>query len=287
MSDQVTNLLSLAPILAADRFPALGRDLVALLRSLSDEQWNLPTVALRWTVRDIAAHLLDTGVRRLSSARDRFMPPPPDRPIDEYGALVAFLNDINEQWVVAMRRLSPRVLTDFLESLEPQLADLMAAIDPWARAPISVAWAGEKESPAWFDVARELTERWHHQQQIRLAVGAPPLDDPWMSEPIFDTFIRALPHGYRNVTAPAGTELVVRIEGKKVYAYTLRAGEGGGWALLAGEGADPVARIVLAEEPAWLLFTKGLRGEEAKRRARIEGDPALTAAFFEILAIMG
>lgn len=283
----MSDLQPLAPILAADRFPALGRELVALLRSLSGEQWNLPTVAPRWTVHDVAAHLLDTAVRRLSGGRDRFMPPPPDRPIDEYGALVAFLNDINEQWVMAMRRLSPRMLTDFLESVEPQLADLLAAIDPWARAPISVLWAGEQESPAWFDMARELTERWHHQQQIRLAVGAPPLDDPWMSEPIFDTFIRALPHGYRAVTAPAGTALVVRIEGRKVYAYTLQAGEGGSWTLLAGEAEDPAARITLAEEPAWLLFTKGLRGDEARRRARIEGDPALTTAFFEILAIMG
>ncbi|MFP5354784.1 MAG: hypothetical protein ACLGIK_06455, partial [Gemmatimonadota bacterium] len=74
--------------------------------------------------------------------------------------------------------------------------------------------------------------------------------------------------------------------GRKLYAYTLRAAEGGGWTLLAGESGSPAARVVLAEEPAWLLFTKGLRGDEAKRRARVEGDPALTAAFFEILAIM-
>jgi uncharacterized protein (TIGR03083 family) len=282
----MSDLRPLPPILTADRFPALGRDLIALLRSLSDEQWDLPTVAPRWTVRDIAAHLLDTAVRRLSMERDGCMPPPPDRSIEGYGDLVSFLNDLNAQWVLAMRRLSPRLLTDFLEMVEPRHAEHMLATDPWKRALFSVAWAGEAESQAWFDVARELTERWHHQQQIRLAVGAPPLDDPWMSEAVFDTFVRALPHGYRNVAAPAGTELVVRIEGRKVYAYTLRAGEDGGWTLLAGESADPAARIVLAEEPAWLLFTKGLRGEEARRRARIEGDPALTVAFFEILAVM-
>lgn len=282
----MSDLQPLAPILTADRFSALGRDLIALLRSLTDEQWNLPTVAPRWTVRDIAAHLLDTACRRLSVGRDGFLPPPPERSIEGYGDLVAFLNDLNAQWVIAMRRLSPRLLTDFLELVEPRHAEQMLAIDPWGKALFSVAWAGEAESRAWFDLARELTERWHHQQQIRLAVGAPPLDDPWMSEPVFDAFVRALPHGYRNVTAPAGAELVVRIEGRKAYAYTLRAAEGGGWTLLAGESRSPAARIVLAEEPAWLLFTKGLRGDEARQRARIEGDPALTAAFFEILAIM-
>lgn len=281
------DLQPLAPILAADRFSKLGGDLIALLRSLSDEQWNLPTVAPRWTVRDVAAHLLDTACRRLSMERDGFMPPPPDRAIEGYGDLVTFLNDLNAQWVVALRRLSPRLLTDLLEMVEPRHAEQMLATDPWGKALFSVVWAGEAESQAWFDIARELTERWHHQQQIRLAVGAPPLDDPWLSQPVFDAFVRALPHGYRNVTAPAGSELVVRIEGRKVYAYTLRAAKDRGWILLAGESENPVARTVLAEEPAWLLFTKGLRGEEAKRRARIEGDPALTAAFFEVLAIMG
>jgi uncharacterized protein (TIGR03083 family) len=280
------HLKPLAPILTADRFAALGRELIPLLRSLSEEQWRLPTVAPQWTVKDIAAHLLDTACRRLSLARDRFTPPPPDRSIDGYGGLVTFLNDLNAQWVLAFRRLSPRLLTDFLELVEPPHVELMLGLDPWERALFPVAWAGEDESLAWFDIARELTERWHHQQQIRLAVGAPPLDDPWLSEPVFDTFLRALPHGYRDVRVPPGSALAVRIEGRKVYAYTLRAREGGGWDLLAGEAADPAARVVLAEEPAWLLFTKGLRGEAAKRRARIEGDSALAAKLFEILAVM-
>jgi uncharacterized protein (TIGR03083 family) len=279
-------LKPLDPILTADRFSALGRELIALLRSLSENQWRLPTAAPQWTVKDIAAHLLDTACRRLSIDRDRFAPPPPDRSIDGYGSLVGFLNDLNAQWVVAFRRLSPRLLTDFLEAIEAPHAEHMLGLDPWERALFPVAWAGEDESLAWFDTARELTERWHHQQQIRLAVGAPPLDDPWLSEPVFDTFLRSLPHGYRDVTAPAGAALTVRIEGRKVYAYTLQARENGGWDLLAGEAADPAARVVLAEEPAWLLLTRGLRGEAAKRRARIEGNAGLAARFFEILAVM-
>ncbi len=59
-------LKPLAPILTADRFTTLGRELIALLRSLSEDQWRLPTVAPQWTVQDIAAHLLDTACRRLS-----------------------------------------------------------------------------------------------------------------------------------------------------------------------------------------------------------------------------
>jgi hypothetical protein len=34
-----------------------------------------------------------------------------------------------------------------------------------------VAWAGEAESKNWFHVARDYSEKWHHQQQIREAVS--------------------------------------------------------------------------------------------------------------------
>jgi hypothetical protein len=44
-------------------------------------------------------------------------------------------------------------------------------LDPFAEAIFSVGWAGEEKSLNWFHIAREYTEKWHHQQQIRLAVG--------------------------------------------------------------------------------------------------------------------
>ena len=271
------------PILIADLFPGLGTELIGLLRSLEDEQWRLPTVCPGWTVQDIAAHLLDTACRRLSMGRDGHRPPPA-KPFDGYDGLVAFLNDLNAQWVAAMRRLSPRLLTDFLALVEPPFAEFIRTLDPWAPG-IPVAWAGESESRSWFDVARELTERWHHQQQIRLAVGAPPLDDPYLSGPVLETFLRALPYRYREVEAPEGTSVVVRIEGRVPYPYTLRR-EGTGWALLRGEASEPAARIVLAEEPAWLLLTKGLTGDAARARAGVEGDERLTAPFFGTVAVM-
>jgi len=274
----------LEPIHAADRFAGLGDELVRLLRSLTPEQWKLPTVCPAWTVQDIAAHLLDTACRRLSASRDGYMPPPPETPIQGYGDLVAFLNGLNAQWVGAARRLSPRLLTDLLEILEPQLAEHLLTLDPWGPA-LPVAWAGETESQAWFDVARELTERWHHQQQIRLAVGAPPLDDPRWSEPVFDAFIRALPYRYREIDAPEGTTLVIRIAGRKPYVYTLRR-DGPSWTLLRGEAFQPTAKITLDEQTAWLLFTKGVRPDAAREKATLEGEPQLTAPYFQVLSVM-
>jgi uncharacterized protein (TIGR03083 family) len=271
------------PILIADLFPGLGTELVGLLRSLEDEQWRLPTVCAGWSVQDVAAHLLDTACRRLSAGRDRHRPPP-GKPFEGYDGLVTFINDLNAQWVTVMRRLSPRLLTDFLALVEPPFAEHIRTLDPWAPG-VPVAWAGESESKNWFDIARELTERWHHQQQIRLAVGAPPLDDPYVSGPVLETFLRALPHRYRDVAGPEGTSLVVRIEGRVPYPYTLRREESG-WALLRGEASEPAARIVLPEEPAWLLLTKGLKGDAARARATDEGEEQLAAPFFGTVAVM-
>jgi len=278
------SLQPVQPLLVADRFAELGAALVDLLRSLRQEQWSLPTVCPAWSVRDVASHLLDTACRRLAAGRDGSRLPPPGKSLAEYRELLAFLNDLNAQWVEAARRLSPRLLTDFLALVEPQLAEFLLSLDPWSPG-VPVAWAGESESQSWFDVARELTERWHHQQQIRLAAGAPPLDDPRLSAPVFETFLRALPHRYRDVEAAAGTSLAVRIEGRVPYAYTLRR-DAAGWTLLAGEAAEPAARIAIPEEPAWLLLTKGMTGEAARARSKIEGDSRIAAPFFGVVAVM-
>ena len=63
----------------------------------------------------------------------------------------------------------------------------------------AVAWAGDKQSPNWFDIAREYTEKWLHQQHIREAVGQPVLDERRWLFPVLDTFMRALPHVYRDI----------------------------------------------------------------------------------------
>jgi hypothetical protein len=75
---------TLPPILVADLFPEVTSRLVALLRSLSPDEWQRATVSSRRTVKDIASHLLDGSLRRLSMQRDGY------RPAGE--PLVGFLN---------------------------------------------------------------------------------------------------------------------------------------------------------------------------------------------------
>ncbi len=57
------------PILTAHLFAGIEAGLIELLRSLRPDEWDLPTVAPAWTVKDVAAHLLATETRRLSMGR--------------------------------------------------------------------------------------------------------------------------------------------------------------------------------------------------------------------------
>lgn len=264
-------------------FPELDARLIPLLRGLSAEDWNRIAVG-SWTVKDVAAHLLDTAVRRLSFDRDRMPPAPPDRPIHGYGDLVAFLNDLNHVWVKAMKRMSPRLLTDLLESTGRQLSEHLATLDPSAPALFSVAWAGEETSESWFDVAREYTERWHHQQQIREAVGAPGLTGRRLLHPVLDAFLRALPHAYREIEAAEGTAVAVVVEGEAGGEWALvREGR---WKLYEGAPEAPGARVRMDQDTAWRRMTKGITREQAAERSEVTGDRGLGEPVFGMLSVM-
>jgi hypothetical protein len=55
-------------------FRPVSGELAMLLRGLPADAWRRPTIAGRWLVRDVVAHLLDTTLRRLSFHRDGMAP---------------------------------------------------------------------------------------------------------------------------------------------------------------------------------------------------------------------
>ena len=149
-----------------------------VLRGLAAEDWNRGTRAGTWVVRDIVAHLIDLTLRRVSFQRDGLVPPPPPCPIAGERDFVRFINSLNHDWVTVTRRFSPQVLTELFELASGDLADFFERTPLDGPGLFGVSWAGEMASAAGFDIGREFTELWHHQMQIRLAVGAPPLEDP-------------------------------------------------------------------------------------------------------------
>jgi len=128
-------------------------------------------MAGRWRVRDVAAHLLDGELRTLAAHRDGHRLAPERLP-ESYTDVLALIERLNAGGADFGARLSPRLLTDLLEATGGWMADFVARLDPEAPALFAVAWAGEAQSTNRFDTAREFTERWHHEMQIRAAVGA-------------------------------------------------------------------------------------------------------------------
>lgn len=256
-------------------FPVLHQKLIDLLRSLSPDDWHRQTVCANWSVKDVASHLLDTSLRTIAMYRDNYSAP--EKPvIQSYGDLVDYLNQLNNDWVRATRRLSPTVLIDWLEQAGREAEEQLMALPPDEPAIFSVAWAGQMESPNWFHVAREYTERWHHQQQIRLAVGQEEeiLTDE-LYQPVLDTFMRALPHAYREIPAIDGTLIrfnVPNMSGGDWFLYR----QNGAWQQVSNaEQKSPDTFVTIDRTMAWQLLTRNLPTDTAALFIQIEGNESL------------
>lgn len=273
----------LPPIEVMDVLRETNEALVDLLRSLSDADWMKPTIHRDRTVKDLASHLLDGSLRRLAMQRDGFVGEPFTG--GSYADLVAFIQRLNREWIVATRRLSPKMLVRMIAEADAEVFDLFASIAPDAKAAFGVAWAGEETSAHWFDVAREYTEKWHHQQQIRDAVGKPDLASRRHMLPVLATFVRGLPHAYRDVAAPEGTAVQLSIGGEATSVWCLVRAEGA-WRLEAKVVADPACEVVLDGDVAWRLWTKGWTASDEPSRIAIHGDAGLAAPMLGMVCVM-
>ncbi len=271
-----------SPILVADRFPALLDRLVDLLSDLSAEEWARPTVATGWSVKDVALHLLGDDVGILSGKRDGFSEG--RWKAETWEELVALINRSNDRWLQATRRISPRLLCELLRFTGDRANALFLSLDPFALGG-PVSWAGPEPAPVWLDVAREFTERWHHQQHIRDALGRPGCTEAYFLKPVLATFVRALPQTYRQVEAALGTCVRLTITGDSGGEWSV-AREGATWQLYEGRSPDPQAEVELPEEVAWRLFTRGISAAQAGASSRLLGDTRLAQKALETVSIL-
>jgi uncharacterized protein (TIGR03083 family) len=262
----------------------VDENLIDLLSSLAPGEWDLQTIAPLWKVRDVAAHLLDTSLRKLSMVRDSCYVEAVDSGSPQN--LIAFVNRLNQEGVTVYRRLSPPVLIGMLRTACEESARFHESLDPFAPAAFAVSWAGEAASLNWFDTARELTERWHHQQQIRLATNRPGIMTPELYHPVLDCFLRGLPHLYRDVQAPIGTLVVLEISGECGGRWFLSRGADG-WQLVAEPVGEIASRVTIPQDLAWRLFTKGIDPESVRPQIEIQGQKDLGENVFRLTAIVG
>ena len=260
----------LEPCLTSHLFRPLLKELLITLRGLSEEEWQRPTVAPGWRVRDVAAHLLDGDLRKIAVYRDAHVLPV-DGPIAGERDLTAFINELNATGVGYAARLSPRLITDLLEITGAWVADLIESLPPHGRSIFAVSWAGEQDSENWMDTGREYTERWHHQMQIRDAASRPLLlTRQWMA-PLLDISVRALPHACRHVDAPSGTAVALSVTGETTAAWVLQRTHAG-WRLSRNSSGPVSATISMDGDTAWRVF---YNAPHDRSRIRIAGDAAL------------
>jgi len=275
----------LKPLLTAHLFPVVEARLLELLRSLTPAEWDARTIAPAWKVKDVAAHLLDTQLRKLSRVRDGCAADPSPR-FDSHEDFVAFIDRLNREGVEMYTRLSPSVLISMMEVASRESAEFHQRLDPMAEATSGVSWAGEERSQNWFDTARELTERWHHQQQIRLATNKPGIMTRELYYPVLDCFMRALPFKYRGQPGEPGTHLRVNVSGDCGGSWYLYR-DGDRWQQRESPQGRQVSETTIPQEIAWRIFTKGIDRETAARQVTVTGDRALGSLVLQMVSIVG
>lgn len=269
------------PIIVSELFPILLNELVSLLRNLSKTDWELPTACSSWSVKDVALHLLGGDIGILSWRRDGYST---SDSINSWDHLVNLVNEQNERWIESARRMSPELIMGLLKFTGEQVIEYFQSLDPFVMGG-AVNWVSPDPAPVWLDLAREYTERWHHQQHIRDSVGKPGLKEQKFLAPVIDTFILALPRTFKNIQAENGTSIGIGITGSRRKHWTL-SNPLGEWQLFEGRGGDDQVTVVIEDDVAWRIFTNELSAAEAKELVQIKGNVQLGEIVLDTVSII-
>jgi uncharacterized protein (TIGR03083 family) len=263
---------------------AVERDrLSGLLDGLAADAWRKPSPCPGWSVLDLACHLLGDDLGALARHRDGHfgtMPPPGTTPAQ----FPAWLDNLQDEWVRAARRISPRTVVDLLCWTGPQLAQAFSAQDPTART-ASVSWASPDPVPAWLDHARELSEYWIHRQQILQALGRPQDLTPGLAGPVLDALRWAWPHCLSSSKTTPANYLTIQVTGEVTRTWHLVA-TGDGWEYRDHPGSHPVATLTMTTDQAWRLLTNNLPST-ARETLQASGDQAILDILLSTRAIIG
>ena len=162
--------------------------------------------------------------------------------------------------------------------------EYLRGLDPAAMAG-PVDWAGPGPAPVWLHTAREYTERWVHQQQIRDAVGRPGLTERRWLGPVLDAFARALPRALGDAEAAVGTRVRLVVTGEAGGSWSA-VRTGSGWGFAGDGGSETAATVTMNQDLAWRLFTRGVAPVEAASRAHVVGDRGLGERLLTMVAIL-
>jgi uncharacterized protein (TIGR03083 family) len=268
----------IAPLFLTER----GR-LGELLGGLDPADWQRPSPCPGWTVLGLCAHLAGDDLGFLARHRDGYYGTPgPER--DGEAEFVAWLDGMQDEWVKAARRLSPRIVIDLLAWSGPQVAEALRAEEPSART-ASVSWAGTAPVPVWLDQVRELSEYWIHRQQVLQALGRPSDLRADLAGPVLDGLRWAYPFRLGQAGGEPGDTVTISISGPVARTWFLVATPAG-WEFRDRPGSRGVAAMSMSTEQAWRLLTNNLPAAE-RSRITAAGDATVLGILDRTRAIIG
>lgn len=265
-------------------FTKIDFELIELLKSLSPNEWSCQTIAKLWTVKDIASHLLDGNLRALSVSRDGFEAESPDN-INSFQELTSYINNLNNLWVSATKRLSPDILINLLEITNSEYLNHLKTLNLYDKAIYPVAWSGQNSSPNWFHIAREYTEKFLHQQQIRDAIGRQGIMTKELFYPFVDILMYAFPYTFRQIDAINGTvvSIIVTSDIGGIWSIIKTSS---GWILDKSQNLNATSVVIINPDTLWKLFSKSLKPEDVLEKVEINGDINYAKHTLEIVAVM-
>ena len=268
-------------------FPKLTEEFLKLLKGLDNSDWLKPSPIKGRTVKDLVSHVIDGSLRNISMQRDNFNDNSNVPIIKSYNDLINHVQKLNTDWMNVSKRLSPEILIDLLEYSDKEFYKFMKSKKPNGKALFSVAWAGETESENWFDIAREYTEKWHHQMQIRLALDKPILLDTEYTEPLYDTFMIALPYLYREFSEfENGTKIKISLTGKLEKSCVIEW-KTDKWIFTDSCKSDIFTSVEIPDDIAWIIFTNTDREKEKyKTKIKISGDQSIGLKILDLVTVM-
>ncbi len=143
-----------------------------------------------------------------------------------------------------------------------------------------VSWASDEPVPMWFDMAREFTERWVHQMQIREAVGRVDHYAAAHLPTVLRTFVWAIPHQYR-ASADRGAKVQIDLASGGIW-HLVCTGERQ-WTLNEGAAETPTAYASFSDDCGWRVFTGASYPQQG---LVLEGPPQLCEPLLDVRAII-
>lgn len=250
-------------------------EFTALLESLPEEEWSIPTDLPGWDVHAVAAHIAHL---------ESILAGSPEETVDvgEPAHVTGLMGLYTEQGVVARRDRSPDELINEIRSAATARHTALVADPPTdgsakpERIFGGIGWD-------WNTLLRNRPlDVWMHGQDIRRAVGRPGGMDSAAAVHTADYLTESL--GFvlaKRVGAPVGTTVELEIEGHAPVAYTVN--EAGRGERLADVPAAPSATIATDRE-AFIVLAGGRR-TPPDDRIHLSGDVDLAGRVLGALAV--